>query len=150
MTAVSVALTVDAPMLAAIHAASFTPAWDAAAIAVLLESPGCFALWFPGEAFILLRTVLDEAEIITLAVVPARRRRGEARALLQAGAAACVVRGATTLHLEVAAGNAAALALYSSLGFRQSGCRPRYYADGGDALLWRLSLCEAAAARLPD
>lgn len=140
----------DAPALAAIHAAGFDGGWDAAAIACLLASPGCFALWFPGRAFIMLRSVLDEAEIITIATAPAQRRLGLARRLLAAAAGVCMARGAGVLHLEVAEGNLAANRLYSSLEFEQVGRRPRYYADGAAALLLRLNLSATAAGPVPD
>ena len=150
MTAAALATVADAPALAAIHATSFHPGWDASAIAELLASPGCFALWLPTQAFILLRTVLDEAEIITLATTPAHRRLGLARALLETAAACCVARGAMMLHLEVAAGNHAACALYLAMGFRPIGHRPRYYADGGDARMLCLTLSAAEGARFPE
>ena len=134
--------TEDAIGLAAIHAASFPPAqrWDAAALQSLLASAGCFAFWCPARAFILLRTVLDEAEILTLATAPAHRREGLAARLLDAAAAACVARGVLAGHLEVAPENLAASSLYEKAGFRQVGRRPGYYADGADALLLRLNL----------
>lgn len=149
MTTPALASLADVPALAALHAASFDAGWDAASIGTLLSSPGCFALWLPGRAFILMRTVLDEAEVITLAVTPPHRRRGLARALLEAAAACCVLRGALTLHLEVAAANTPACALYCALGFRQVGQRPRYYADGGDARLLSVNLSAAADVRFP-
>jgi tRNA threonylcarbamoyl adenosine modification protein TsaD len=42
---------------------------------------------------------------------------------------------ARTISLEVEAGNAAGIALYSSLGMRELGCRRDYYAPGHDALI---------------
>ena len=44
-------------------------------------------------------------------------------------------RGATRAFLEVRATNSAAIALYREAGFRETGRRTRYYADGDDALL---------------
>jgi len=137
----------DAPALAALHAAGFAAPWDATAIAGLLASPGCFALWFPGGAFILLRAVLDEAEVITLATAPAHRRAGLAAALLGAALLACAARGVAVLHLEVAEGNVAALNLYRSFGFEPVGRRAGYYEDGTAALLLRLSLSSAASGQ---
>lgn len=150
MTTPALASQADVPALAVLHAASFEPGWDAVSIGALLSSPGCFALWWPDRAFILIRTVLDEAEVITLAVTPAHRRRGLARALLEAAAACCVRRGAAILHLEVAVANLPATALYLAMGFSQVGQRRGYYADGGDARLLRLNLSEAAGAPLPQ
>ena len=48
--------------------------------------------------------------------------------------------GATAMFLEVATGNAAALALYTGAGFVEVGRRRRYYADGRDALVLRVNL----------
>jgi ribosomal-protein-alanine N-acetyltransferase len=43
-------------------------------------------------------------------------------------------QGGHRVLLEVARGNAAAVALYESLGFRVVNVRPRYYPSGEDAL----------------
>jgi ribosomal-protein-alanine N-acetyltransferase len=56
---------------------------------------------------------------------------------LLAGAAR---QGAGRATLEVASGNAAALALYRSLGFREAGRRPAYYRTGAAALIQWLRL----------
>jgi ribosomal-protein-alanine N-acetyltransferase len=68
-------------------------------------------------------------------VTGAARRRGLGRALLDAAIVEARARGARTMFLEVAAGNAAGRALYAGAGFVESGRRVRYYADGDDALL---------------
>ncbi|MBU2208038.1 MAG: GNAT family N-acetyltransferase, partial [Alphaproteobacteria bacterium] len=64
-----------AARLADVHAEAFPAPWDAAALEALLDQDGVFALEDP-DGFILLRAVADEAEILTLAVRPAARRRG--------------------------------------------------------------------------
>ena len=86
-----------------------------------------------------VRHVLGELHITTIAVRPEYRRRGHARALI--GAALAAYPKARYVHLEVRPTNAAALALYESLGFRATGRRPRYYGDE-DALLMTLDLDE--------
>jgi ribosomal-protein-alanine N-acetyltransferase len=43
--------------------------------------------------------------------------------------------GAVKVHLEVAAGNTPARALYDTVGFTEAGRRRRYYSNGEDALL---------------
>jgi ribosomal-protein-alanine N-acetyltransferase len=48
------------------------------------------------------------------------------------------------MFLEVAVGNVAALGLYRKHGFSQVGRRPRYYANGSDALVMRAELAGAA------
>ena len=132
-----------AERLAGIHAAAFPAPWDATALAGLLTQAGVFAVEQP-DGFILLRTVADEAEILTLAVHPKARRRGLGARLVHDGVASAAARGATRLFLEVADDNAAALALYARAGFSEAGRRPGYYArpDGGrqDALILALNL----------
>lgn len=80
--------------------------------------------------------VVDELQILTVAVHPEQRRRGHAARLVQhmLDEGACAkVRIAT---LEVRASNEPAQALYRKLGFHDVGRRPRYYADNGeDAVL---------------
>ena len=104
----------EAPALAEIHAAAFDHAWSAAEIAQLLDGPGGFALLVETDAplaFILCRAVAGEAEILTLAVDPAARRRGLARALVEAAAGAARMAGADVMFLEVAHDNLPALGL---------------------------------------
>lgn len=132
----------DAAALAALHAESFPPgtAWGEDAIALLLGLPGSFGLWLPGRGFVLARVAGGEAEILTLAVTPASRRRGCGGALMAGALAGALARGASVLFLEVAEPNGPALALYRSLGFTEVGRRRRYYADGADALVLRRDL----------
>ena len=128
----------QAAVLEAIHAASFEPGarWSAAAFAALLALPGHAGLLDPEAGFILGRVVADEAELLTLAVLPGRRRQGVGRALLADWCQFAGGQGAATLHLEVEAGNAAALALYEGMGCRRTGLRRAYYPNGADALLY--------------
>ena len=141
-TATEVVGPEDAPALAVLHAAAFEAAerWDAAAIAALLAIPGAFCLHIPGAGFVLARVAADEAEILTLAVIPRARRRGHAGALLAGAMAAALLRGAGTMFLEVSDRNGAARALYARAGFAEAGRRRRYYADGADALVLRRAL----------
>ncbi|MDZ4062926.1 MAG: GNAT family N-acetyltransferase, partial [Brevundimonas sp.] len=109
----------------------------------LLGQAGVVAIEAP-QGFILIRSVADEAEILTLAVDPGARRQGLGARLVREGAAAAAARGAARLFLEVADDNPAALALYAGAGFTEAGRRPGYYArpDGGrqDALILALNL----------
>lgn len=136
------ATTADAPALAALHAAAFPPAqaWGANAIALLLAMPGAFGVWRDGAGLVLARMAATEAEILTIAVAPETRRRGHGAALLGEATAVARARGAAAMFLEVAADNAAALALYAREGFVEVGRRRRYYADGADALVLRRDL----------
>ncbi|HXC57594.1 MAG TPA: GNAT family N-acetyltransferase [Rhizomicrobium sp.] len=133
----------DLVPLVAIHAACFADGWNASAIADLLAMPGAFA-FAAGDGFIMARAAGGEAEILTLAVTPPARRHGLATALVAGAASHAHLLGAASLFLEVAAGNAAACALYRRLGFAPVGRRKAYYAAGGaipeDALVLRSNL----------
>lgn len=120
--------------MAALHAACFEapPPWSAADFAGLLDSPHVFALG-DGAALALGRAVAGEAELLTLAVAPALRRKGRGAALLAAFEAEARARGAGIAHLEVDEANAAALALYLGAGWRQTGRRPGYLRLPGGA-----------------
>ncbi|MBY5973995.1 ribosomal protein S18-alanine N-acetyltransferase [Ferrimonas balearica] len=118
----------DTATLARIHAACFTTPrpWTAQELDRLIVDPACFLVAEPG-GFLLGRTTLDEAEILTLAVDPAHRRQGLGRTLVAAFEETARARGATIAFLEVAADNAPAIALYLGAGFVRAGRRPRYY-----------------------
>jgi ribosomal-protein-alanine N-acetyltransferase len=140
----------DAAVLAAVHASAFEAPWSAADIVRFAEDRGGFALVADVEdhagriaGFILCRAIAGEAEILTLAVVPAHRRRGIAAALVET-AAAMAAANAEAMFLEVAEDNSGALALYQRLGFAVAGRRAGYYGRvaGGavDAIVMRRTL----------
>jgi ribosomal-protein-alanine acetyltransferase len=82
-----------------------------------------------------------EAEVMTLAVDPAARRRGLGRALMAALVEAARQAGQAAVGLTVAQDAAPALALYRSLGFEAVGRLPGYYqASGRDGRRMRLRL----------
>lgn len=126
--------------MAATHAAAFAGQrpWSEAEFAALLEAPSCFVAG-DRRCFALVRVAADEAELLTLATLPAERRRGLARALMREWMERAAARGAVRAFLEVAADNSAALALYESCGFDRCGVRRGYYRRGvrpaADALL---------------
>ncbi len=79
--------------------------------------------------------MVDEAHIATVASHPDWRGCGLGQWLMLALLAAAVQRGAHTSTLEVRAGNAAAIQLYTKLGFVIMGRRRNYYRDGEDGLI---------------
>lgn len=88
-------------------------------------------------AFILFRDLPGSREILHLASAERIRRRGWMNQLL---AELIWDLGETTeLWLEVHELNLAARRLYEKTGFTIVGERPRYYADGGTAVLYSLS-----------
>jgi ribosomal-protein-alanine N-acetyltransferase len=137
----------DLDRAAFIHAAAFAAAWDQRwdrqAFAELLAMPGAFGLMAepqgksssePGRdaavGLLLMRVAADEAEIVTLAVLPQWRRHGVGFGLMRKGESEAASRGATRLFLEVAEDNFAARKLYGALGFAAAGRRAGYYARG--------------------
>jgi [ribosomal protein S18]-alanine N-acetyltransferase len=128
---------IHAAAMATIHASAFPPGarWGEEAFAAQLGLPGVFGLIDPEGGIVLARVVAEEAEVLTLAVAAAVQRRGLGRGLLAAAMAEARGAGARRILLEVSAKNEAARALYAGAGFGEVGRRPRYYADGSDALV---------------
>jgi tRNA threonylcarbamoyladenosine biosynthesis protein TsaB len=122
----------DIPTLAAHHQQSFTKGWNAADLAGMLSVPGTQALVIESQGrvagFIMQRAILDEAEILTLAVAPELRRQGLGKTILQGALATARATGISSIFLEVNAHNVAALALYKACGFAETGRRKSYYA----------------------
>ena len=126
-----------------IDAASLPKPWSEAIWRSEIESPfGLYLVLEEGDEVIGqigVRSVLDELHVTNVAVRPGHRGRGHARAMIQGALSA--YPDARLVHLEVRPTNRAARTLYQSLGFRETGRRPRYYGDE-DALLMTLDLSE--------
>jgi [ribosomal protein S18]-alanine N-acetyltransferase len=75
------------------------------------------------------RVAADEFEILNLAVGKACRRRGIATQLVSSALEHARAAGARRSYLEVRASNAAGIAFYARMGFRECGRRPKYYRD---------------------
>lgn len=82
--------------------------------------------------FAVARVLLDEAELLLLAVAPERRRQGVAALLWQAISERLYINGARVLHLEVREHNTVAQCFYQTRGLTVSGRRKRYYPSGAD------------------
>jgi ribosomal-protein-alanine N-acetyltransferase len=106
-----------------------------------------FGAALAGYALLAIRRGGRAARIYSLAVDPHRGRRGVGRALLQACERYARGHGRETLRLEVRYDNAAAIALYEKLGYRQFSRYPGYYADGAEALRFEKTLRKAADDR---
>lgn len=72
----------------------------------------------------------DTAQIVTVGVLPAARRRGIARQMVTALMAEARRRGAREVLLEVRVDNDAAQRLYASEGFTELRVRRGYYDNG--------------------
>lgn len=137
----------DATTLARIHAVCFSEAWSPAEMTKWLEMPSIVAIAAVerggATGFVLGQAAADQAEILTLAVEPARQRQGIGGALLQTLEGEAAKRGARSLYLDVAEDNAAALALYRGAGFAEISRRRGYYAGPSgprDAIVMMKSL----------
>ena len=129
----------DCVALSEIHASAFKRGWSDAEFEALLLQPGVHALLAHyrnafgrriAAGFILYRLAADEAEILSVAVTPACRRRGIGKALLEDALRHLYREGAQSIHLEVEDSNLAAIGLYRGVEFRESGRRAGYYAQG--------------------
>lgn len=124
----------DAEAVDRVMAAAFDPrfgeAWTRAQCIGILAMPGVWLTLARIEGvvvgFALTRAIMDEAELLLIAVDPAHRGGGVGGALLRSTIAGCEDRGVKRLHLEVRANNPA-VALYTGHGFAREGVRRNYY-----------------------
>ncbi len=128
---------------ASIEAACLGSAWSAEQLADSVGRPDfCYIGAFEDgilTAVCSYYLVAGEVQIVNLAVLPAYRRRGAGRALLNAVRADARTRGCGRILLEYEKGNRAAEALYFSEGFRTVGERRGFY-HGTDAVLADLEI----------
>ena len=85
------------------------------------------------SSFIVGRQAGEEAEILNLAVIPAKRRKGQGGALLKAAMAEFRERRVSRVFLEVRESNAGGMAFYEKHGFSKTGRRTAYYHDPEEA-----------------
>ncbi|WP_343526403.1 GNAT family N-acetyltransferase [Sphingomonas sp.] len=132
----------DAGVAEQVMAAAFDPqwgeAWTRAQLLGVMTMPGVQLLIaeVDGEpaGFALTRSVMDEAELLLLGVVPDHRRTRVGSMLVHAVMGDCAASGVTMLHLEVRANNPA-IHFYTAHGFAKCGERRNYY-KGGDGQLY--------------
>ena len=122
----------DSQALADMHARCFDKPWNLNMFHDILYLPTTYGLWCEG-GLLLTSHVCDEAEILTLCVLPEYRRQGIAGALLEKMIAYLKTQKVRKMFLEVAADNQPAIGLYQKYGFTQMGQRKGYY-EGKDAL----------------
>lgn len=92
--------------------------------------------------YVCLMSLFEEAQILNIAVDPARRGHGVARLLMDHAIAVAREQKAELLTLEVRASNAAAIGLYERYGFVRYFVRRGYYEGKEDALLMEKDLKE--------
>ena len=128
--------------VAALEKICFSDPWSEKSVASELDN--ALAFWLvaaEGETvagYIGSQTVMDETDMMNVAVHPDFRRQGIAAALVNALVENLKKMGSHCLTLEVRASNAPAIALYEKLGFAEIGRRKNYYRNPQeDALILR-------------
>ena len=120
----------------------FSAPWSENAIRSELTNP--LSLWVVAvdgktvAGYVGSQSVMGEADMMNLAVLPQYRRMGVGRQLVDSLIEYLRNNQVSCLTLEVRASNDAAQSLYENKGFHQVGRRPNYYANPKeDALILR-------------
>ena len=127
----------DAAALAELAAASLPEPWSEAGFAEEIRAAEA-RVWIvrgpAGEpiAYLAAHRVLDEIQVLSLAVAADQRRRGLGRSLVEHALAA--EEALASAHLEVRGNDAGAQAFYARLRFRPVGRRIGFYPGGTDAI----------------
>ena len=128
--------------IAALEKICFSDPWSERSVASELDNK--LAFWLvatEGETvagYIGSQTVMEETDMMNVAVHPDFRRQGIAEALVSGLVEHLKAMGSHCLTLEVRASNAPAIALYEKLGFAEIGRRKNYYRNPReDALILR-------------
>jgi [ribosomal protein S18]-alanine N-acetyltransferase len=118
-------------VMSAAFDSGYGEAWNQAQCLGILSLPDTWLILAEGDGgepvgFALSRMVVDDAELLLLAVTPAAQRQGIASALIDRAATVARAKAAERLLLEVRDGNAA-IDLYRRAGFAPIGRRAAYY-----------------------
>lgn len=113
--------------------------WSPREMALLLRSTGVMAMVMLSEkssggvplGFIIWRELLDEAEILSLCILPKFRKQGLGRQILQELTLRTEKSGIKEIFLEVREDNQEALSLYDKNDFKVVGRRKNYYERPG-------------------
>ena len=122
---------------------TFAMPWSKEALSYdILENDNAFVIVaeYEGEfaGYADIWTVLDEADLNSIAVRVDFRRKGIGDAIMIAMTEMLSASGVATINLEVRVSNMPAIKLYKKYGFNECGVRPGYYLDNGeDALIMK-------------
>ena len=130
----------DVAALVALETAASLHPWNEAQLAseVVRPAPDAVLVLAGREglsAWLSFRLVVEEVQVMNLAVRPEERRHGLGRFLLRTALAIALRAGAKRALLEVRASNAAARTLYGLFGFGPLGVRKQYYRDPSEDAL---------------
>ena len=122
---------------------TFAMPWSKEALSYdILENDNAFVIVaeYEGEfaGYADIWTLLDEADLNSIAVRVDFRRKGIGDAIMLAMTEILSANGVATINLEVRVSNMPAIKLYKKYGFNECGVRPGYYLDNGeDALIMK-------------
>lgn len=130
-----------------LHATAFDSGWSESDFCAHIKSEFDDVLGITGEdgvtGFIVIRTQVDQSEILTIVVDPDHRGQGFGKKILAEAERLARQRGANIMFLDVAADNPSAQALYQHAGYQRCGTRKAYYRRQKgrvDALLFQRKL----------
>ena len=119
--------------VAELERACFADPWSEAGLTEELDNPPAVFRVAVEDGTVLgyvgMHHVLDEGFITNVAVSPAARRRGVARALLADLTAYGTAHSLYRITLEVRVSNTPAITLYEGMGYTRDGVRPGFYRD---------------------
>lgn len=144
----------DAAAAARLHQLCFAPAdaWSAWSFRDSFALPSTLGLGIEDDelltGMLLVQKTPPDAEILTMAVDPAMRRRGHARTLLTRMLDLLGPYGMNRLLLDVAADNDAAIAFYEFASFLADGRRKEYYQRGRGAAVDAILMSRSIAGQI--
>ena len=140
---VRIAKSSDLDDIYVLYVQTFATPWSKEALSYdILENDNAFVIVaeYEGEfaGYADIWTVLDEADLNSIAVRVDFRRKGIGDAIMLAMTEMLSANGVATINLEVRVSNMPAIKLYKKYGFNECGVRPGYYLDNGeDALIMK-------------
>lgn len=124
----------------------FGSPWQVSQFLADIENPNSYYLLMEKAGklvgYLVFHVVLDEAEVINIAVLPAYKGKNVAQELLRQGLAKMAFLGVRIVFLEVRETNYSAIGLYQKVGFKEIGRRKAYYhqpKEDGLVMSWEVS-----------
>ncbi len=134
-------LNTDLPQIVALDSECFTPSWSVGDYAAEMAN-GTVIGYLPDgvklAGLISFRYLVDEVEILRIAVLEKFRRQGIANTLLTAMELRLLqsLYGCSRIFLEVRVSNIIAQKFYEKYGFSRIALRVNYYSDGETAVVF--------------
>ena len=121
----------DIEVIALLETEIFPDPWSAKSVRETHENKNTLILGAYQEdrliGYVIFYWVLDEGEIVRIAVAPTCRRQGAAEQLMASLLDFCMGKGIEKILLDVRVSNEAAIAFYRKFGFAEDGIRKNFY-----------------------